>query len=262
MKLNEYINSGILEEFCMGVLSEDEATKVAALAKKYPPIQEELDRIQDALEFADRKSAVSPSKEVKEAVMASIAKDLRSNESYQPAGKSIKHQFNYKYAFAASLTGFLIACAVALYLNNELNKSNLEISQLNSEITNNKTRLAIINQANQELNEVVSDGEFDRISLKGLQNFPEAEAVAYRKNEQLLVSIGNLPEPPAGMQYQFWAIVDGTPISAGLFDYASAKTSLTTMKNFDEAVAFAISLEEAGGKESPTAERIYVLGNV
>lgn len=262
MKLDEYINSGILEEFCLGVLSDDEAKKVATLAKKYPPIQEELDKIQNALEFVDRKSAVSPSRQVKKAVMESITKNLRSGGQHQPAGKKIKYQFNYKYAFAASLTGFLMACAVIFYLFNELGKSNREISQLNAEITSSKARFATINQANQELNEVVSDGEFDRIPLEGLQNFPEAEAIAYRKNDQLLVSIGNLPKPPAGMQYQFWAIVDGKPISAGLFDYDLAKISLSEMTNFKNAVAFAISLEEAGGKNSPTTERIYVLGNV
>lgn len=246
----------------MGLLSESDAKKIAALARKYAPIQEELNKIQNALEFADRKSAVLPSKKVKKVLMAKISEDLKSENRIRPEGKSIKFNFNYKYAFAASLTGFLVTCSIALYLNIELNKSHREISQLNAEITSSKTRLAEINTVNQMLNEVVSNSQFERISLNGLQNFPDVKAIAYRKNDQLFVSIGNLPEPPEGMQYQFWAIVDGNPVSAGLFDYESAKNSLTKMQNFNDAVAFAISLEETGGKDSPTAERIYVLGSV
>lgn len=266
MKLSEYINSGILEEFCMGLLPEEEAKRVVAIAQKYPPIQEELDRIHDILEKADQESGVTPSAHVKSNLFESIKAEDSNREvgtiRKEPKPQTIKPAFNFKYAFAASLTGFLIACSFAIYLNLALNKTNQKISDLNAELMSNQTRLAVINKSCNNLVDISTNNQYNKIALNGLDNYPDASAVAFRSNNRLYVSIGTLPTPPVGMQYQFWAIVDGKPISAGLFDTQADKSMLTEMTDYKNATAFAISLEEMGGKESPTADKIYVIGEV
>ena len=69
-----------------------------------------------------------------------------------------------------------------------------------------------------------------------------------------------MPAAPQGMQYQLWAIVDGKPVDAGVFDVATS--GLLKMKTLDGAVAFAVTIEPRGGRPSPTLETMQVIGNV
>ena len=62
-------------------------------------------------------------------------------------------------------------------------------------------------------------------------------------------------------QYQLWAIIDGKPVDAGVFDTSLA--GLLKMKEIGNgAAAFAVTIEPRGGKASPTLETMQVVGNV
>ena len=61
------------------------------------------------------------------------------------------------------------------------------------------------------------------------------------------------------MQYQLWGIVEGQPVSVGVFDLDQ---NLREMLNIANASAFAITLEPTGGSETPTLDKMYVIGNV
>jgi anti-sigma-K factor RskA len=100
------------------------------------------------------------------------------------------------------------------------------------------------------------------IEMKGLDIAPNAKVVVYwnAKEKATLLSIQNLPEPPKGKQYQLWAIVDKNPVNAGIFTYDV--TAVQPMKGFENAEAFAVTLEPEGGSAVPTMDNMYVLGTV
>ena len=50
MDTNVYIASGILESYCLGLVTGAEREEVELYAKKYPEIREELSKINDLLE--------------------------------------------------------------------------------------------------------------------------------------------------------------------------------------------------------------------
>lgn len=68
-----------------------------------------------------------------------------------------------------------------------------------------------------------------------------------------------LPQAAADKQYQLWAIVDGKPVDLGVINKDS---TFSTMKQVQNAQAFAITLEPLGGRPAPTMDKMYVLGNV
>jgi anti-sigma-K factor RskA len=78
------------------------------------------------------------------------------------------------------------------------------------------------------------------------------------------VSVQKLPPPPQGMQYQLWAIADGKPVSIGMLENDVAVNG--GMQKVPQAVtagqAFAVSLEQAGGKPAPTPDQIFLLGKM
>ncbi|MEJ7913954.1 MAG: anti-sigma factor, partial [Chitinophagaceae bacterium] len=82
-----------------------------------------------------------------------------------------------------------------------------------------------------------------------------------RRTNEVYLLVNKLPEPSSDKQYQLWALVDGKPVDAGVFDARTA-TALVKMKNITNAQGFAVTLENKGGSIAPTMEQMYVLGNV
>lgn len=74
------------------------------------------------------------------------------------------------------------------------------------------------------------------------------------------LAVMNLPPPEADQTYQAWLIVGDTPISAGTFAVDVTGRALLTLSNPPAAAfdAFGVSLEPAGGSETPT--EIVLLG--
>ena len=70
----------------------------------------------------------------------------------------------------------------------------------------------------------------------------------------------NLPECPAGMTYQLWAIHD-KPVSIGTFHMDRGDTAhllVKKVRNFTDAKTFAVSLELSGGRPQPSGP-MYLL---
>ena len=62
-------------------------------------------------------------------------------------------------------------------------------------------------------------------------------------------------------QYQLWAIIDGKPVDAGVFD--NNFKGLLKMKDVGTGAAtFAVTIEPRGGRQTPTLETMQVAGNV
>ncbi len=78
------------------------------------------------------------------------------------------------------------------------------------------------------------------------------------------VSVQKLPPPPAGMQYQLWAIADGKPVDLGMMDNEVAMTGgmQRVPKSIASGQAFAVSLEKAGGNPAPTTDKIFLMGKM
>ena len=113
----------------------------------------------------------------------------------------------------------------------------------------------------------LSEKGIQLVQLAGQQVAPEAYARAYWNAEvnQVYIDGNGLPEPPPGMVYQVWSLkLDPlTPTSLGLLeDFTADSDKIFALSNPEESEAFGITLEPAGGSESPTLEQLYTLGAV
>ena len=83
-------------------------------------------------------------------------------------------------------------------------------------------------------------------------------------SKDVYLLVNNLPQPPGEKQYQLWALLDGKPVDVGMIDNSSfigEKRLLIQMKNVSGAQAFAITLEDKGGKPTPQGA-MYVMGKL
>jgi anti-sigma-K factor RskA len=109
----------------------------------------------------------------------------------------------------------------------------------------------------------MDDPNFKRVVMTGTPNSPQSLASVYwnENSKEVYLSIQNMKELARENQYQLWAIIDGKPVDAGVFDGNMA--GLLKMKEIGAgAVTFAVTIESRGGKPSPSLQTMQVAGNV
>lgn len=72
MNAQEYIDSGLLQDYCLGMLSTDEMSEVDILSDMHPEVKMELQRIQARLEQYAEKHRVEPPEEMKDSIWATL----------------------------------------------------------------------------------------------------------------------------------------------------------------------------------------------
>lgn len=278
MNIKEYIESGILELYLLGALSAEESAEVRAMVLKYPELQDELNVLEaDMLEVAEFEVPETLNTSILDGALDRINNSESKKEEAKviPIKKEIekdivkvsndKTSFFKPLAIAASLLLLL-----SLGMNYSLFKQNLNRQSQLADFNNKVEQLIEDNQNNtlkaSELSkqlQVLADASTSKVTLNGIEGKESALAVVFwnNKTKQTFVSVDNLPEPPKGMQYQLWALFDGVPIDAGVFDVKEA-SQIQIAKNIENAQTFAVTLEEEGGKASPNLEQLYVIGNV
>jgi anti-sigma-K factor RskA len=270
--IEQYIASGILETYVMGELPEGERRKVEEMAAQYPEVQQELRLIESTLEGLAFRTAIKPASHVKAQLMGRIegttATSPKKVERHtEPIVKEHPATAAWmKYAMAACVALLVFTSFTSIYFWNQWKSTEQELGQI---IAQNQVIAEQFNQVNNQYNqaiqslEIASDTAFAKVNMQGLEIARQAYAVVYWDNnsEDVYLNSSGLPPPPTDKQYQLWAIVDGKPVNAGVFDITTG-TALTKMQNIRNASAFAVTLEPKGGSESPTLEAMYVMGQV
>lgn len=72
MDITAYIKSGVLEQYCLGMLNADEETAVIKIAAQYPEVKQELAEIERAIEHMAAAESVQPDNDLKEIILASL----------------------------------------------------------------------------------------------------------------------------------------------------------------------------------------------
>lgn len=264
MNLEEYISSGVLEAYAAGLLAENERKEVEQNLQLYPALKTELEQIEATQELLLMKGAIQPASKVKTLLFEAI--DQQNDKKVIPL-KSTKNQTPFwQFAVAASLSLAIISSFLAY---NYYNKWRTTVISLNDLITRNQQIAEDYNTVNNRISEIETDlrvmnnPDFKRVVMKGTNNAPQALAAVYwnENSQEVYLSLQNMKELSQENQYQLWAIIDGKPVDAGVFD--GNLDGLIKMKNIGQgAAAFAVTIETKGGKPSPTLETMQVLGNI
>ena len=276
MDIKAYIGSGILEQFVLGESTASQSEEVIRMAALYPDIQAEIDAIEEALFKYAQTHAAAPPSYIKDQMFSKLSLDelLAEEEEFgatktillQPKDKEITKApvFNY-FMMAAS---FVLLCASVvgnIYLYNKWQSTESEVVALNSEkqsltadLKAQEASYAVIESKIQ----VMQDPEIKPVVMKGLALMPDALATIYwnPKNNEVYINANTLPETTETEQYQLWAIVDGKPVDAGIFETREALNGMVKMKNIQNATAFAVTIEKKGGSLTPTLEKMVLMG--
>ena len=242
----------------MGLASAEEQRDVEGWIKQYPEVADEVRSIEAGLETYAKINAVQPGESVKEKVFSAINKTASTQDSAaivkEPSaqGKIRSISPAWKWVAAASILLLVASIATNVVYYNKYDTANKDVAQA-------QHLLAEQQQKNEEMKtdmRYVHDPNSMPVALKGMAPMPDATAKIFwmQNNGDVMIDASNLPDAPAGMQYQFWAIVDGTPVDGGMIitNDKGKKFRMQKMRSFGKAEAFAISLEKEGGTTKPT----------
>lgn len=260
MNVTDYISSGILEAYALGELSAAERSAVEKNLVQYPELRAELARIEEVQEQLLMKAAIAPRASLKSEIFSKI-------ESPASEAKIVSMTSpGWKYAAAASIAIALISSYLAYEYYDRWKTSEENLSTL---IAQNRQIAQDYNTVNQRLDKMQSDmhvignPDFQRVTMNGSAIAPDSKAYVYwnEKTREVYLSIENMKTLAQENQYQLWAMIDGKPVDAGVFDMDTAN-GLLRMKDMAGAAAFAVTIEPRGGRPTPSLDKMQMIGNV
>lgn len=282
MDIEKYIASGILELYALDELPAHEKAEVEQALAQYPELREELNAIEAGLENLAFESAIAPPDFLKNSIMdaidqGSVNQEIR-NSGDQEAGDQgsrgdakvvpIQAKTNrvWSYLAAASITLTLVSTYLAVDYRSKWKDSEESFAQITQNL---ELQAQNFNQVKQDLDKLEQDfnvltnadfGRFDMASVVQGQDQFSASVFWNQKTLEAYLSIGTLKTLTQEQQYQLWAIIDGKPVSMGVFDHDA--DGLLKMENVSGVATFAVTIEPRGGSENPTLSAMQVAGNV
>lgn len=253
MNVQEYISSGIVESYVLGLASDEERREFEQMCIQHPEVIAARNAFELALEREVMQNAMTPPLDLKEKILGQIndgAKVISLQE------RSTARTGWWKYASAAAI----ILLAGSLYWNISLYNKN---RVLKKDYDNSVARL---NDVENDMHVMMDRKSVKMAALKGMDISPESYTTVYwdTASHDVFLLTNNLPAPPTDKQYQLWALLNGKPVDLGMLDFdVSQKKLLVRMKNAQNAQAFAITLEKKD-RPNPTtpAGDMYVMGKL
>jgi anti-sigma-K factor RskA len=282
--LKAYIESGVLELYVLGDLSPEETLQVEEMASQHLEVRDEIAAIEQAMEQYAMQNAVEPSEDVETRLFRKLElSDVEENVNVQPEpiyteeptiirldGSNARVR-TLRYALVACVA-LLVVSTVALFITyNKLDAAHDQIASLNldkQKFAGIVSRLEFENQGLGNMAAMADSKEWATIRMAGQAFSPASKMKVYwnKKDKSVLINYVamDLPKTDAEHQYQLWALVNGKPVSLGVFGKTDSTNNeaLLKMQTIQEAQAFAVTLEPMGGSVNPTMDKLTVMGGV
>lgn len=271
LDINEYIASGILETVALGLATEQEQKEVRCLSAIYPEIQEEFARVQAAVERHFQEQGVLPERDIRNALLAEIRQTPQVKQIEEAPIVQLKQTTNpnpWKYVAAACIILSLGLTSLLFVNKNKLTTSEQILASKDKDLTKMGQMMDVMTLEQvhmQEVQKVLADEKTRTVMLMGTAMEPDAKVKVMWSDgmKKAVMHADKIAPPPVNMQYQLWAIVDGKPMSVGVFTYDEVEQMTDP---FDVGIAnisaFAITLEKMGGNPTPTMEKMVVMGTI
>lgn len=255
MNIQDYISSGIVESYVLGLASPEEQAEFESMCRQYPEILQIRIDFELSMEQQAMQNAFAPPPALKQQIM-DAALHPKTGAVVVTKETSVRKLNWLKYAAAASA----ILLAGSIYWNISQYKNNKKLQ------ANYDSTVAKLNNIEKDLAMLVQNPNVKMAAMKGMEISPASFATVYwdTTSKDVYLLINNLPKPATDKQYQLWALLNGKPIDVGMISndfFIGQKELLLRMKNASGAQAFAITLEKKGGNPTPQGP-MYTMGNL
>ncbi|MEM1318975.1 MAG: anti-sigma factor [Bacteroidota bacterium] len=244
----------------MGLLSADQAAEVEQLSSQYPAIKKELEAIEQALERYASAFAQDAPPHIEQQIMQQIRQEKEEPKADPPSKPG-----SWNLLFLG--LGVLTMAVAASYFYTQAQQNSRAASELETKYQQLQANCDEIHQHHGQCYQqiaVLRAPSTRNVALKGTKLSPQSSAVVHWNGQQqkALLDIFQLPTPPNNKQYQLWAIVEGQPVDMGLLEWQGEGPELLEVPFIAKPQAFAITLEDKGGKATPNLQQLYIIGEI
>ncbi|WP_343561352.1 anti-sigma factor [Sphingobacterium sp.] len=277
MDIKAYISSGIIESYVLGLASEEEVSILNCIRKNNVEVEQAIAEAEKTLEDLADIQAMTMHVYLKEDIWNKLNAENLAASDPSPAEQENRSDINteplvndelgnktvlsksYSWGIAASVL-LVLSVGTNVLLYQQTNKVREQLTQTSLSFDQQQANLARL----QDKWRLVQNPAVKTIPLKGVENKPNLQALVFwdQVSKTVYLSLEQMPTVPKGKQYQLWAMVDGKPVNAGVFPLDAKADGASKMLDIPKAQAFAITLEDEGGKDVPTLSELCVMGGI
>lgn len=244
MERKKILDEGLLEKYLLDELTISERNSIENTLDKDQKLRDQFSQLEEDFEKIALENAITPPSSVK----IRLKKELDSSR--------VRKLYNKPLMIAASLGALFLISSIWMYT--KWQNTNSEFEMLQNQTTVLQERLNALEEnyilTNTRL-KTINGPKTIPLILHGNQLVPNSRAVAYvnHENKMVIVNAQGLPELPEDKTYQMWSDVDGEMIDMGLLQTSE---ELITLKYIDKAESLNITIEQSGGNDHPTVEKL------
>ena len=256
MNIKEYISSGVVESYVLGLLSAQERFEFEQYCETYPELKAARESFELAIEKQAMENAAPPQGDIKQKILLAIQQTPKTSKiiSMEP---TTPRKSGFNWLAAASVILFVVAGYFAYNFYNKNKELNKSVESLQSKVNEM-----------EEYQKITRDPNVAVVNVVGTTP-AKASANIYwdSTSADVYLVVKNMPQLPSNKQYQLWSIINGQdgqlqPSSLGLFDMdpTGNQKVILKMTNVKKADAFAITIEDRGNTGGPNLEQLQSMG--
>ena len=253
MDINNYIASGIIEMYVMGICSAEEKAELETLRNKYPELNKAVLQFETAFENNLMTSATGPGGAADERILQSL-KVLQTPVININTHQTAVKKMNWLRPVAAAAILLFAASSIFNYtLFKKTKEQELALSEIKKSTTLPETDYAIL-----------KNPAITPVAMYGVAPHGICRCTMFwdKKTGKAYIMIHHLVPSSPERKYQLWAMVNDKPVSVGMVN-DEIRGRFIEIQNIPEgATAFKVTLENAAGASTPTEEETYLYGKI
>lgn len=250
LTIQELRESGLLELYVLGRLSESDQAIVEDGIRSFPELKEDLKDIEKALHYYAEANAIPAPASGLTNLINQINKDTASGNSLNTAPKGNNSMNWLLWVLGVATLGLLILTYFQADRLNKLSDSyktlqeDCETKEAESEKT--ATLYAALTNINNEL-----------IEVNATDKYPDTKLILYSNevDKKNYIQVQSLPPLNSDQSFQLWSL-KGTDAPIPLDVFRSDQGVVFEVLHEEGSDAYAITIEPLGGSQSPTMENL------
>jgi anti-sigma-K factor RskA len=258
MNSTEFITSGIIEAYVMGLCTPQEKAEVETMRLQHTDVHEAIIRFETELEqqFTAQASETTP---VLDNKILQTINELNAAPVI-PIQQAVVKKINWLKPVAAAAILLLAGSTVLnLILYNKTQQQQTELAlaekKQNTQTANTLPAADFAVLTNKTITPVAMYGV-------GLHAICRCTMFWDKNTGKAYIMIHHLMTAPQGKNYQLWAMVNGRPVSVGIIDDKIRGRFIEVPSVPEGANGFSVTLENAGGSAAPTEDETYLVGRI
>ncbi len=254
MDIENYILSGIIEQYVMGLCTVEEKIELEILRQQHNVLNDAIVSFELSMEKKMMNDILWPSEETDEKILRAINS---LGIPVLPINKTTHKAANMGWLKPVAAAASILLVISAFFNYNLFNKNKVQQKQL--ALANEKP----VSLPSADYN-ILKNPTITPVAMYGVGYHAICRCTMFwdKKTGKAYIMIHHLVRSSDKKDYQLWAMVNDKPVSVGMINDAIRDRFIEVSNVPANATAFIVTLENTGGSPSPTLQETYLQGRL